>query len=320
VSQANPRPSTQLSADPAGTETYLLAEGPLWDAAAGRVLWVDIRAAQVIEGRLTGDGLVAARTHQLSGTVGAVVPASDGSLLVAAADCFAVVGADGGVTYSPRLLPEGLDSRFNDGAVDPAGRFLAGAMAEDDRRGEERLYRFDAGAAVSVVDEGLTLSNGLAWSPDGGTMYQVDSVPGVVWRRSYDAATGAMGPREEWLTSFEGGVPDGLCTDAAGNVWIAVHGAGEVRAFAPDGEWFATVTVDAPHTTKPGFVGPELDRLMITTARDELSPEQRERYPASGQLFLADVGAELGLRGLPAPPWAGTAPVFAAAVAEARDA
>jgi sugar lactone lactonase YvrE len=189
-------------------------------------------------------------------------------------------------------------------------------MAEDDRRGEERLYRIDAAAAVSVVDEGLTLSNGIAWSPDGGTMYQVDTVPGVVWRRSYDPETGAMGPREDWLTDIAGGAPDGLCTDADGNVWLAVHGAGEVRAYTPDGEWFATVTVDAPYTTKPGFVGPDLDRLLITTARDGLTPEQVERYPSSGKLFLADVGA----RGLPAPPWAGDAATFNAAVAEARDA
>ena len=305
MSQANPR---RFTAEPASDQQFLLAEGPLWDAGRQRVLWVDIRGRLVLEGRLDGDRLATTGTHGMPGTVGVVVPAADGSLVVAAADGFALIDGDD-VVLGPRVLPEGVDSRFNDGAVDPAGRFLAGGMAEDGRKGEESLYRLDPDGTVHVVDQGLTLSNGLAWSLDGTTMYHADSVPGVVHRRRYDPATGDLGPREPWLT-FEGGVPDGLCTDADGNVRVAVHGAGEVRAFAPDGEQLATVEVDAPHTTKPAFVGPDLDRLLITTARDELSPEQRERFPLSGRLFLADVGA----RGRPSPPWGGDAATFRAAL------
>jgi len=306
VSQANP---ASFAAQPAADQQFLLAEGPLWDPAASRVLWVDIRAGLVLEGRLDGDALTVTARHELGGTVGAVVPASDGSLLVAAADGFALVRPDGAVLRGPRVLPAGVDSRFNDAAVDPAGRFLAGAMAEDGRTGEERLYRLDADGAVSVVDEGFTVSNGIAWSPDGSTMYHADSGPGIVWRRPYDVETGAAGPREEWLRP-SGGVPDGLCVDAAGDVWIAVHGAGEVRAFRPDGAQVATVRVPAPHTTKPAFAGPALDRLLVTTARDELSPEQRAEWPLSGRLFVADVGAV----GRPAPPWAGDAASFAASL------
>lgn len=305
----NPADPRRFTAEPVSDQQFLLAEGPLWDAAAGRVLWVDIRGRLVLEGRLAGARLETTASHAMPGTVGAVVPAADGSLVAAAADGFAVVdGAD--VVLGPRLLPDGVDSRLNDGAVDPAGRFLAGGMAEDGRRGEECLYRLDPDGSVHVVDRGLTLSNGLAWSGDGTTLYHADSAAGAVYRRRYDVPTGEIGPREPWL-AFEGGVPDGLCTDAAGNVWVAVHGAGEVRAFTPSGEWFATVAVDAPHTTKPAFVGPQLDRLLITTARDELSPEQRSRFPLSGRLFLADVG----VRGRPSPPWAGTAATFRAAPA-----
>lgn len=286
--------------------------------ALGRQCWFPptdphIRAGLVLEGRLDGDALAVTARHELGGTVGAVVPAADVSLLVAAADVFALVRPDGEVLRGPRVLPTGVDSRFNDAAVDPAGRFLAGAMAEDGREGDERLYRLDADGAVSVVDEGFTISNGIAWSPDGATMYHADSGPGVVWRRPYDVATGDVGPREEWLAfgGPAGGVPDGLCTDAGGNVWVAVHGAGEVRAFDPDGARVATVRVPAPHTTKPAFVGPALDRLLVTTARDELSPEQRAEWPLSGRLFLADPGS----RGRPAPPWAGDAASFAASIA-----
>jgi sugar lactone lactonase YvrE len=308
VSQANPRSHT---AQPASDQQFLLAEGPLWDAAASRVLWVDIRAGLVLEGRAAGDRVDVVTSHRLPGTVGAVVPAADGSLLLAAADGFALVTTGGEVLHGPRVLPEGVDSRFNDAAVDPAGRLLAGSMAEDGRRGGERLYRLDPDGSVHVVDDGYTLSNGLAWTAAGTTLYHAESVPGVVHRRRYDPATGDVGPREDWLTSFPGGVPDGLCMDADDNLWIAVHGAGEVRGFTPAGEQFATVHVDAPHTTKPGFVGAALDRMLITTARDELSAEQVERFPLSGRLFLADVGAT----GRPAPPWAGDAATFAASLA-----
>jgi sugar lactone lactonase YvrE len=307
MSQANPR---QFTAEPASDQRFLLAEGPLWDTGAGRVLWVDIRAGAVLEGRLDGGTLAVTRRHDVGGTVGAVVPASDGSLLVAAADGFALVRPDGEILRGPRVLPgSGTSSRFNDAAVDPAGRFLAGAMAEDDRRGEECLYRLDADGTVTVADDGLTLSNGLAWSPDGGTLWHAESVPGVVWRRTYDVATGAIGPKDVWL-AVEHGVPDGLCTDADGNVWIAFHGLGEVRAYTPDAELIAVVHVDAPHTTKPGFAGPDLDRLLVTSARDELSAEQVAEFPESGRVFAADVGA----RGRPSPPWAGDAASFAASI------
>ena len=310
MSQANP---AEFTAQPASDQQFLLAEGPLWDPAAGRVLWVDIRGGLVLEGRLDGGAVAVEARHELGGTVGAVVPAADGSLLVVAADGFALVRPDGEVRRGPRVLPgSGTASRFNDAAVDPAGRLLAGSMAEDDRRGEEHLYRLDADGTVTVVDDGLTLSNGIAWSPDGRTMYHAESHLGVVWRRPYDVATGDVGPREEWLSFDEsaGGVPDGLCTDAAGAVWVAVHGAGEVRAFDPDGVRVATVRVPAPHTTKPAFVGPALDRLLVTTARDELSDRQRAEWPLSGSLFLADVGSA----GRPAPPWAGDAASFAASL------
>jgi sugar lactone lactonase YvrE len=310
-----------FTAQPVSDQQFLLAEGPLWDPVARRVLWVDIRAGLVLEGRLAGDVLAVVARHELGGTVGAVVPAADGSLLVAAADGFALVRPDGEVLRGPRVLPgSGTGRRFNDAAVDPAGRLLAGAMAEDGRRGEEHLYRLDADGTVTVADSGLTMSNGIAWSPDGRTMYHAESALGVVWRRPYDVATGDVGPREEWLRP-SGGVPDGLCTDAGGNVWVAVHGAGEVRAFDPDGGQVATVRVPAPHTTKPAFVGPALDRLLVTTARDELSPEQRAAWPLSGRLFLADVGYVAGVgggeigTGRPAQPWAGDAASFAASIA-----
>lgn len=287
-------------AEVATDESHELAEGPVWDADRERLLWVDIPRGRVVSGRLTGDRVEVTGDHRFPGTAGAVVPTADGGLLVALRRGFATVAADGPVRTGSVVVPEADDSRFNDGACDPIGRFLVGTMALDDRKGAERLYRLDGDGSVTVIDTGFTLSNGLGWSPDGRTLYHVDSIPGVVWTRSYDADSGRMGPRRAHLR-IDDGAPDGLSVDAEGNLWIAVWGAGQVRCFDAAARHVATVEVPAPHTSSVAFVGSALDRLLITTARKDLSDIDIEVYPLSGRLFLADVG----VRGVPATPWAG---------------
>jgi sugar lactone lactonase YvrE len=195
------------------------------------------------------------------------------------------------------------DSRLNDGACDPAGAFLVGSMALDDRTGGESLVRVERDGSLTVLDDDLTLSNGLAWSPDGGLLYSIDTVPGVVWVRPYAAGTGAVGPRTAFLR-FSDTSPDGMCVDAEGAAWIACWGAGEVRRFSPAGELIGVVEVAAPQVTSVAFAGPGLDRLVITTASAYLSPQRLARHPDSGRLFLADVGAV----GRAPTPWAGAGP------------
>ena len=162
------------------------------------------------------------------------------------------------------------------------------------------LYRVDADGQVAVIDDDLTLSNGLAWSPEGSVLYSVDTTPGVVWSRPYEVASGACGERAVALRIGDGS-PDGLCVDTEGNLWIAIWGAGEVRCYTPAGERLATVDVPAPHTSSVAFVGPARDTLLITTARDELPAEQLEEFPLSGHLFTA----RLEVAGVPTAPWAG---------------
>ncbi|HTU98426.1 MAG TPA: SMP-30/gluconolactonase/LRE family protein [Solirubrobacteraceae bacterium] len=280
---------------------YELGEGPLWDEGRARVLWVDINPGTVHVGELEA-GVVEVRSEMRFGeTVGAVVADADGALLVAGARRVYRVVDDRHIAVHRALVPEGKPSRLNDGACDPAGRFLVGSMALDGRRGEECLYRLDPDGAVSVLDRDLTISNGLAWSPAGDVMYSVDTIPGVVWSRPYDPASGDWGERSELVRMDRGGWPDGLCVDADGNLWVAIWGGGEVRCYAPSGERLATVTVPAPHTTSVAFAGPGRDELLITTATDQLTAPQREQYPLSGRLFVAHVGAT----GLSVTPWSG---------------
>lgn len=288
-----------LRATPASPHAYVLGEGPVWDPIRERLLWVDIARGTVHTGRVTtATGQVTpVGWRAFDTTVGAVAVAADGQLVVAERSVLTRVDPDGRRHEIARVLPDDRRGRLNDGAVDPAGRFLIGSMALDGRRGRAVLARLDEGGCVRL-DTDLTLSNGLAWSPAGDLLYSIDSVPGVVWVRDYDAPSGRCGPRRE-LFRVTDGLPDGMCADADGNLWIAVWGRGRVECRAPDGRPLTHVEVAAPHVTSVTFAGPGLDVLVITTATDELSAEELAAHPDSGRLFTARVGA----RGLPPVYW-----------------
>jgi sugar lactone lactonase YvrE len=287
-------------ATPVSEEAYQLAEGPVWDPERQRLLWVDIQAGDVLVGELDSGDVRVRQRHTFDGTVGAVTCAEDGRLLVAGRQQLLLTDAAGAVVDTMPVIAPDREHRLNDGGCDPAGRFLIGSMALDGRVGDEVLCRLEADGALTVLDHDLTVSNGLAWSPDGGSFYSIDSEPGTVWVRAYDAVTGEIGQRSV-LLRVEGAAPDGMCTDADGNLWIAVFGAAEVRCHSPSGEQVATIRLDAPNPTSVAFVGRDLDALLITTARHELSARELEAHPDSGRLFLADVG----VRGLPVPLWDG---------------
>lgn len=271
----------------AAPQIHALAEGPYWDAPRERLLWVDILAGTVHEGRIAGEHVIRTGSRVLDRTVGAVVCGRTGQLLVAGTESLLVVSAEGEVSPGPRILPPESGRRLNDGACDPDGAFLVGSLAFDERPGGEVLVRVGADRSVTTVDEGLTLSNGLGWSPDKRLFYSIDSVPGRVYVRDY-------GSTAKTVLIEPGGTPDGMCVDAAGNLWIAIWGGGEVRRYDAAGTVTGVVEVDAPNVTSAAFAGPDLNRLVITTA-------QSAGHPDSGRLFSADVGAI----GLPPTPWAG---------------
>lgn len=289
---------------------YELAEGVIWDDRHELVRWVDVWEGRVLAAELHGDHLTLTHEVRLDQTTGAVALAADGGLLIAAQRGLATISVDGSVSVGPSLLGERSGVRFNDGRVDPQGRFITGTLSFEGKsaldRGDEVLLRVSVDGSTEVLRQGVRLSNGIGFSPDGGTIYHVDTFARTVSTHSY--GEGAFDTAEPWVTlidEFEG-YPDGLTVDATGTLWIAEWGASRVSRHSPAGVLLDTVSVDAAQVSCPGFVGVGRDTLAITTAQEGLT----EFTDRAGALFVAHVGAV----GQPAHRWTGstTAPYWSA--------
>ena len=288
------------TATPATSERFRLGEGPLWDAPRNRLLWVDIEGGAVLEGVLDGGAIAVTDRIPFDGMVGAVTVAGDGTLLVAAQEHLVVRHPDGRREDGPRVVPAGEPRRCNDGGTDPAGRFLVGTLSLEGPSEREVLVRLEHDGRLTVLDDDLALSNGLAWSADGRRMFSVDTLRRTVSVRDYDPGSGAVGPRRVHLR-LEDGFPDGIAMDAADHLWVAVWGGGEVRRYAPDRTLVDRVATGAPHTSSVAFAGDDLRLLVITTATSELTGAQLRAHPDSGRMLTARVDVP----GLPVSPWHG---------------
>ncbi len=275
-----------------------LAEHPLWDERTGTVVWVDITSGRVH--RLGADG-----GHDVAGfgaAVGAAALREGGGLLVARGDGVAFVGADGVTDREEIPFHLAANLRFNDGACDPAGRFLIGTCSTDGSEGRGALYSVAADGGVRELLAGITESNGLAWSLDARTMYYVDSGEPRLRAYPYDPETGRLGDRRDLVVFGDGeGIPDGLIVDAEGAVWVAMWGGASVRRYSPGGDLLEHIETPVSQPTCAAFGGPGLDRLYLATAWEGMSAAQREREPLAGSLLVCRPGAV----GLPAARFAG---------------
>jgi sugar lactone lactonase YvrE len=274
------------------TEQTLLGEGARWDARRGELLRVDILDGLVFRDRVDAEGvLVPVGSYRVPGTVGAITPVQgDPGWLLAAGRGFLHLRPDGSLRLVAEVAPAG--TRMNDAACDPQGRFWAGTLAEDHRAGGGALYRLDWAGRAEMVLDGLTISNGLGWSPDGNTMYLVDSGPRAIHAFEFDADRGTIsGGRVLAAVSEEVGAPDGMTVDAAGDLWVAIYGGGRVHRYSPDGVLRQVLTVPAEQCTSCAFGGPGLHQLYVTTATEDWSDEQRRAEPASGLMYRFDADA-----------------------------
>ncbi|SFJ96063.1 gluconolactonase [Paraburkholderia megapolitana] len=278
-----------------------VGESPVWRAAEQALYWVDIPARKIV--RLRVD--TATRSEWvLPEKVACIAFGRDGKVLAGCeSGLFAVTlpEADVGVDAPARALVTKLaapvfsapDMRFNDGRCDRQGRFWAGTMVQDMAAAVPAgaLYRFDERGVLSApVIEALIVQNGLAWSPDGRTMYLSDSHPSrrLVWTFDYDIDEGRPHNRRVFadLHRYEGR-PDGAAIDVDGCYWICANDAGRVLRFTPDGTLDRQIEVPAIKPAMCAFGGRELDTLFVTSIRPGVGATEHD-----GHLFAVRPGVQ----------------------------
>jgi sugar lactone lactonase YvrE len=264
-----------------------LGEGPVWDSRTGELVRVDISGRRVHRWNPETDESTSFPTE---GDVGAVV-LCDGGGLVLAVECeLWRLDPAGEMTLLGEVEPT-PGVRFNDCRADPRGRLWAGTLHRDRAPGMAALYRYETGGELTEVLSGRTISNGIGWSPDGMSMYYIDSTTQRVVEYAYDLATGALGADQLFAEIDPAdGLPDGLTVDSEGAVWVCLFGGGRIRRYLPDGTLDREIVLPLTNPTCPAFGGDDLATLYITTARHRLTEEQLTREPLAGAVLHLDVG------------------------------
>ena len=263
---------------------HAVAEAPVWDAASGTWLYVDIQDDRVFRldpavGSVTSFGV----GQQLS----AALPSYDGGLLLVGERGLLRCARDGsGLTAFGEPIEDASSLRLNDAKVDSRGRLWVGSR-DAEKRPLGRLVRVDPDASVHVVLDGVAVSNGLGWSPDDRTFYWTDSGTRCVYAFDYDADSGDVRRRRVFAAFPTDGpaLPDGLAVDADGHVWVAHFRSGRVTRHDPDGALVSEQQLPTPLVASLAFGGPDGGDLLVTTGRYRLDEWGPERYPLSGSIF-----------------------------------
>ena len=271
-----------------------LGEGPVWDAETQTLFWVDIYG-QAFYRFLPATG--EQRRVEVGVQVGSLAPRLSGGLVLATQRGFAWWDEQSGaLSFFADPEADHPETRFNDGAVDPAGRFWAGTMlegSEDWDKAPGNLYRLDADHTLTRMETGLAVSNGIGWSPDWKTMYFTDSPRQVIYAYEYDLITGEIEHRRPFIQTAGGAsVPDGLTVDSEGCLWSVRWGGWRIIRYDPQGKQEREIALPVQYPTSCTFGGPLLDELYITSAATRLNAQQRKGQPLAGDLFRLRPGVK----------------------------
>ncbi|WP_350648145.1 6-deoxy-6-sulfogluconolactonase [Pseudomonas sp. HY13-MNA-CIBAN-0226] len=277
-----------------------LGECPVWSVREQVLYWADILAGQLHRLDPQTGGLTSLPLGEHLGCFGL---RRQGGFIVALRTGIYLLGEDGTLGRKLADNPCGpADSRFNDGRVDPWGRFWAGTIWQPRDRNGAVLMRVDEHMNVQVMAHDVMVSNGLAFSPDRAWMYHSDTPNHVLYRYPLDGQ-GQPGPRQT-VRTFErgpGGRPDGAAFDSEGCYWSAQFDGGRILRLAPDGTQLDEIRVPTRWPTMVAFGGPDLRTLYITSSRENRSAEELATWPLSGCLF----SVEVDVAGCPEPLFAG---------------
>lgn len=260
----------------------ILGEGPVWNPDEQAIYWVDIEG-KTIQRFYPETGKLDLFTLPVA--ICAFGFREKGGMVVATAEGFAFWDPDSN-RFDPIASPEAgkEGARFNDGKVDRQGRFWAGTMTPDGATSS--LYRLDPDLTVHKMESGVTISNGVGWSPDNRLMYFVDTMRRVINVYDFDPESGAISNKNVFYRiSEDDGVPDGITVDQDGYIWCALCMGWKVIRIAPTGELDTEIKMPVWLPTSCAFGGKDLDELYITTGWVTMSAEQRKEQPYSGDLL-----------------------------------
>jgi len=277
-----------------------LGECPVWSAADQALYWVDINAPSLnrfdpASGRNTAMPMPQA--------IGSFALRKRGGYVAALREGLWLARADGTLERKVADAPyDPASHRFNDGRCDPHGRFFVGSMNERRDANTAALLRLDPDFTLTPILADIMISNGLAFSPDGRTMYHADTPTHTVRAFDYDTVTGTPSrPRVFAQFSGETDRPDGGAVDRDGNYWSAFYRGGKVVKLSPQGNVLDEFVVPAKCPTMCAFGGEDLRTLFVTSARQQREPEELAQLPQSGGIFAMRVDVP----GLPEPQFAG---------------
>jgi sugar lactone lactonase YvrE len=266
-----------------------LGECPVWSAPEQALYWVDIHAA--VLHRLDPEA-GESRAWQLPKRIGSFGLRQSGGAVVALEDgCYLLDFDTGDVDFLVAPEEHIPGTRFNDGKVSPDGRFWAGTMDEASlSRPVGALYRLDPDGSLHKVVDGLIVSNGLAWSDDGRTMFHSDSKGKVIWSYDYDQEDGTVSNRRVVARPTEEvGRPDGAATDVDGFYWSSGISAGVLNRWSPDGRLDRTIPLPCSNPTAPCFGGPDMKTIFVTSLRHDVPADVLAKKPLSGGIFAIRV-------------------------------
>lgn len=272
-----------------------LGESPLWDTAEERLYWVDSLGQKVFRCTAGGSEL---RAWDVPQPIGSIALRRDGGALVALAGGLHFLDfVSGNLDLIVDPEPDRPRNRLNDGKVDRQGRFVVGAMDTSESEAVAGLYRLDTDLTLHDLDDGIIVSNGPCWSPDGRTMYFADSWSGEIRAYDYDVDSGEVSNRRRFArVDTTEGAPDGATVDHEGCLWSAQFFDGLVVRYTPDGAVDRRIQLPVKKITSVMFGGPELDTLYVTSMARRAFEHWPDDPIQRGSVFAI---TGLGTRGIP---------------------
>lgn len=268
----------------------ILGEGPTWRPKENALYWIDLRAPAIFRYDCNTSALKTVPAR-LGDRLGAMVFTTDGKMVALDRHGLHLLDADTGERKSLSHPDSNAPNNcFNDAKCDGLGRLWSGSADTGDTEASGSLFIFDRDAKARRIDSGFICSNGPAFSPDGRRAYFTDSYAFEIWRYEIDPASGEVGPRESFARIDPAdGYPDGMTVDREGYLWNAHWDGWRITRYDPDGKIDRILKVPVPKPTAIAFGGEGMNRLFITSASLDMTPQQLEEAPWSGCLLCCDI-------------------------------